>query len=116
MRSTNAVASRARRKKVLKQAKGMQQNRRRSYKLAKQAVTRAGQYQYRDRRNKKRDLRRLWIKRINNAVRLADPEMTYSKFIKGLTDAGVTVNRKMMSELAVNHPSALAELIKVSKK
>lgn len=116
MRSTNAVASRQRRKKVLKQTKGMQKAPRTSYKLGKQAVTRAGQYAYRDRKVRKRDFRSLWIKRINNGVRIADPSMTYSRFIAGLTKAGVTVNRKIMAELAVNEPKALAELVKIAKK
>lgn len=116
MRSTNAVASRARRKKILKQTKGMQKAPRTSYKLGKQAVTRAGQYAYRDRRVKKREFRKLWIKRINNGVRIADPEMTYSKFIAGLNKAGVKIDRKVMADLAVNEPKALAELVAIAKK
>lgn len=113
MRSTNAVASRNRRKKVLKQTKGMQKARRRSYRLGKQAVNRSLQYSYRDRRTKKRDFRKLWITRINAAVR--EHGMTYSSFINKLTKAEVKVDRKMLAELAVNEPAAFAAVVKAVK-
>ena len=114
MRSTNAVPRRNKHRKMLKQAKGMQHNRRSSYRAAKQGVTRALQYAYRDRRNRKRDFRRLWITRINAATR--QHGMSYSVFINGLTKAGVDVDRKVLAELAVNEPKAFEELVKLAAK
>lgn len=113
MRVKRGVTARARHKKVLKQAKGMQHNRTRSYRLAKQAVIRALQYAYRDRRNRKRDLRQLWITRINAAAR--ENGTTYGKLISGLKKSNITLDRKILSELAVTEPKSFAEVVKSSK-
>jgi large subunit ribosomal protein L20 len=91
----------------------MQHNRTRSYRLAKQAVIRALQYSYRDRRNKKRDLRGLWITRINAAAR--EHGVTYGKFIAGLKAANIELDRKVLSELAVNEPKAFEAIVKSVK-
>lgn len=91
----------------------MQHNRTRSYRLAKQAVIRALQYAYRDRRNKKRDLRSLWITRINAAVR--EHGTTYGKFIAGLKGASIELDRKTLAELAVNEPKAFEAIVKSVK-
>jgi len=109
MRVKSGVTARNRHKKILKQAKGMQHNRTRSFRMAKQAVTRALEYQYRDRRNKKRDLRALWITRINAAARLEGT--TYGKLIAGLKASGVEVDRKVLAELAVNEPAAFKAIV-----
>src|SRR5690349_24184316 len=113
MRVKRGVTARAKHKKVLKLAKGMQHNRTRSYRLAKQAVTRALQYAYRDRRNKKRDLRGLWITRINAAAR--ENGTTYGKLIAGLKAAPIELDRKVLAELAVNEPKAFTAVIKEVK-
>ena len=113
MRVKRGVAARAKHKKTLKAAKGMQHNRTRSYRLAKQAVIRSLQYSYRDRRNKKRDLRGLWITRINAAAR--ENGTTYGKLIAGLKAAGVELDRKILSELAVNEPEAFTAVAKSVK-
>jgi large subunit ribosomal protein L20 len=113
MRIKRGVTARARHKKVLKAAKGMQHNRTRSFRLAKQAVTRALQYAYRDRRNKKRDLRALWITRINAAAR--ENDTTYGRLISGLKKAGVALDRKTLAELAANEPTAFAAVVKSAK-
>ena len=113
MRVKRSVTARNRHKKVLAQAKGMQHNRTRSYRLAKQAVTRALEYAYRDRRNRKRDLRSLWISRINAAARLEGT--TYGKLIAGLKAAHVELDRKVLAELAVNEPKAFAAIVKSAK-
>lgn len=113
MRVKRGVAARAKHKKILKAAKGMQHNRTRSFRLAKQAVIRALQYAYRDRRNKKRDLRGLWITRINAAAR--ENGTTYGKLIAGLKAANVELDRKVLAELAVNEPKAFAAIVKSAK-
>ena len=113
MRVKRGVAARAKHKKILKLAKGMQHNRTRSYRLAKQAVIRALQYTYRDRRNKKRDLRSLWITRINAAAR--EHGVTYGKFIAGLKAANIELDRKVLAELAVNEPKAFEAIVKSAK-
>lgn len=113
MRVKRGVAARAKHKKVLKAAKGMQHNRTRSYRLAKQGVIRALQYAYRDRRNKKRDLRGLWITRINAAAR--ENGTTYAKLIAGLKKSGIELDRKVLSELAVSEPQAFATIAKSLK-
>ncbi len=110
MRVKRGVTARARHKKILKAAKGMQHNRTRSFRLAKQGVIRALQYAYRDRRNKKRDLRGLWITRINAAAR--ENGTTYGVFIANLKKAEVAVDRKVLAELAVSEPKAFAALVK----
>jgi large subunit ribosomal protein L20 len=103
-RATNAVARRRRRKKVLKQAKGYWGRKHSSYRLANEQVMRSGNYAYRDRRRRKRDMRRLWIVRINAAARREG--MSYSELIHGLSEAGVDVNRKMLADIAVRDPEA----------
>lgn len=113
MRVKRGVPARAKHKKILKAAKGMQHNRTRSYKLAKQGVIRALQYAYRDRRNKKRDLRGLWITRINAAAR--ENGTTYGQLISGLKKAGVELDRKVLSELAVSEPKAFTAVAKSVK-
>lgn len=113
MRVKRGVTARAKHKKILKLAKGMQHNRTRSYRLAKQAVIRALQYAYRDRRNKKRDLRGLWITRINAAAR--EHGVTYGNFIAGLKKANIELDRKVLAELAVNEPAAFAAIVKSVK-
>ena len=104
---------RARRAKVMKLAKGYFGSKHRLYKTAKEQVMHSLKYAYRDRRQKKRDFRKLWITRINAACRQND--ISYSKFINGLNKAGVIINRKMLSELAITDSKAFAELVKVAK-
>lgn len=113
MRVKRSVTARARHKKVLAQAKGMQHNRTRSYRLAKQAVTRALEYAYRDRRNRRRDLRALWITRINAAARIEGT--TYGKLIAGLKTAKIELDRKVLAELAVSEPAAFTAIVKSVK-
>ncbi|OYX41581.1 50S ribosomal protein L20 [Candidatus Saccharibacteria bacterium 32-49-12] len=113
MRVKKSVTARNRHKKVLAQAKGMQHNRTRSYRLAKQAVTRALEYAYRDRRNLKRDLRALWITRINAAARLEGT--TYGKLIAGLKASKIELDRKVLAEIAVSEPKAFAAIVKSVK-
>ena len=113
MRVKRGVAARAKHKKILKAAKGMQHNRTRSFRLAKQGVIRSLQYAYRDRRNKKRDLRSLWITRINAAAR--ENGTTYGKLIAGLKKANVELDRKVLSELAANEPKAFVAVVKAAK-
>ena len=113
MRVKRGVPARAKHKKILKAAKGMQHNRTRSFRLAKQGVIRALTYAYRDRRNRKRDLRGLWITRINAAAR--ENGTTYGKLINGLKKAGVELDRKVLSELAVKEPKAFEAVVKSVK-
>ncbi|MEI6054218.1 MAG: 50S ribosomal protein L20 [Candidatus Saccharibacteria bacterium] len=113
MRVKRGVTATAKHKKIIKLAKGMQHNRTRSFRLAKQAVIKALQYAYRDRRNKKRDLRGLWITRINAAAR--ELGLTYGRFISGLKKANIQIDRKVLSELAVSEPTAFAEIAKKIK-
>jgi large subunit ribosomal protein L20 len=103
----------ARRKKVLKQAKGYFGSKHRLYKTSKEQVMHSLSYAYRDRRQVKRDMRKLWITRINAACRMND--ISYSKFINGLTKAGVSINRKMLSEIAINDETAFAGLVEIAK-
>ncbi len=107
------VARRRRRKRVLKRAKGFWGARSRLFKSAKETVIRAEAYATRDRRNRKRDFRRLWITRISAALYGGD--IPYSRFIAGLKRAGVDLNRKMMSELAIRNPEAFDELVELAK-
>ena len=113
-RVKNSVATRARRKKILKRAKGYFGSNHLLFKTAKEQVLRSLRYSYIDRKNLKSDYRKLWIKRINAACRLND--ISYSRFINGLNKAGVKINRKMLSELAINDPKAFSDLVKVSKE
>jgi len=110
MRVKRGVTARAKHKKILKQTKGMQHNRTRSFRMAKQAVIRALQYAYRDRRNKRRDLRRLWITRINAAARLNDT--TYGALMNNLKSKKIELDRKVLAELAVNEPAVFAAITK----
>ncbi len=112
-RSKTVVPGRARRKKVLKAAKGNFQGRRKLYKSALQTVQRAGQFAYEHRRLKKRDFRALWITRINAAARLNG--LSYSTLIAGLKKANVEVNRKLLADLAVRDAGAFAKLAEVAK-
>ena len=112
-RVKGSVATRARRKKILKLAKGYFGSKRSLFRTARQAVMKSLMYAYRDRRQRKRDFRRLWIVRINAATRLSG--LSYSKFMHGLKLAGVDVNRKMLAELACTDLPAFNELVEVSK-
>ncbi len=114
MRARYTVASRKRRKKVLQRAKGFHGARSLRIKTAREAVMHALKYAYNDRRKKKRDYRVLWITRINAFVRSHD--MTYSRFIEGLTKANIAVNRKMLSNLAIEDPSAFEKFIEIAKE
>lgn len=113
MRVKRGVTASARHKKVLKLAKGMQHSRTRSFRLAKQAVIKALQFAYRDRRNRKRDLRGLWITRINAAAR--ENGTTYGKLIAGLKAANIELDRKVLAELAVSEPKTFSEIAKNTK-
>jgi large subunit ribosomal protein L20 len=108
-RATNVPATRRRRKRVLKQARGYWGNKSRLYRFARDAVHRSGQYAYRDRRKKKTVWRQLWIVRINSACRAH--EISYSRFMNGLKVAGIELNRKALSELAIHEPEAFGVLV-----
>ena len=112
-RVKNGAVTKARHKKVLKAAKGYFGSKHRLYKSAKEQLMHSGQYAFRDRKQKKRDFRKLWITRINAACRQND--ISYSRFIEGLNKAGVEVNRKMLSEIAINDPKMFSEFVKVAK-
>ena len=112
-RVKNGAVTKARHKKVLKQAKGYFGSKHRLYKTAKEQLMHSGQYAFRDRKQKKREFRKLWITRINAACRQND--ISYSRFIEGLTKAGVEINRKMLSEIAINDPKAFTDLVKIAK-
>ena len=112
-RVKGGTVARARRKKILKEAKGYFGSKHRLYKTAKEQLLHSGVYAYRDRRQKKRDFRKLWITRINAACR--ENEISYSKFINGLNKAGLTINRKMLSELAIDSPKAFTDLVDIAK-
>ena len=113
-RVKNGAVTKARHKKVLKEAKGYFGSKHRLYKTAKEQLMHSGQYAFRDRKQKKRDFRKLWITRINAACRMND--ISYSRFIEGLTKAGVEINRKMLSEIAINNPTMFSELVKTAKE
>lgn len=112
-RVKNGAVTKARHKKVLKQAKGYFGSKHRLYKSAKEQLMHSGQYAFRDRKQKKREFRKLWITRINAACRQND--ISYSRFIEGLTKAGVEVNRKMLSEIAINDPKVFSEFVKIAR-
>ena len=112
-RATNAVARRRRRKKTLAQAKGYYGRKHSSYRFANEQLMRSGMYAYRDRRNRKRDFRRLWITWINAAAR--QHGMSYSQFMHGLGEAGVEVNRKMLADIAYGDAQAFAGLVSKAK-
>ena len=112
-RVTRGVTSHAKHKKVLKRAKGFYGRRKNTIRAAKAAVDRAAQYAYRDRKNRKRSFRALWIQRINAAVR--EHGLTYGRFIDGLGKAGVEVDRKVLADLAVSEPAAFAALVEKAR-
>ena len=112
-RVKGGTVARNRRKKVLKEASGYFGSKHRLFKTAKEQLLHSGVYAYRDRRQKKRDFRKLWITRINAACR--ENEISYSKFINGLNKAGLAVNRKMLSELAIDNPKAFSDLVVIAK-
>lgn len=114
MRSVNHVASRAKKKKVFKQAKGYFGRRKNVWTVTKNAVEKGMQYAYRDRKAKKREFRALWIQRINAAVREYD--LSYSQFMNGLKKANIDINRKVLADLAMNHPEAFKEVVGKVKK
>jgi large subunit ribosomal protein L20 len=114
MRVKRGVASHAKHKKLMAQTKGMSKIRRSSVKAAKQAVLKALSYGYRDRRNKKRDFRSLWITRINAAA--AEHGLSYSQFMGQVKKAGVMIDRKILAELAVNQPAAFKAVVDAVKK
>ena len=112
-RATNAVASRRRRKKIIKLARGFWGRRNRLFRTAQEAVNRSLAYAYRDRRQRRRDFRRLWITRINAAARLNG--LTYGKLIHGMKLANIEIDRKALAELAINDPTAFAAVAETEK-
>ena len=111
-RVSNGKTRRARHKKILKAAKGYYGRRKNTIRTAMQAVEKAGQYAYRDRRARKRDFRGLWIQRINAAVREAtDQQMTYARFMDGVHKAGIELDRKVLADLAVHEPDAFKAIV-----
>lgn len=113
-RVKRAVSANKKRRTVLNRAKGYYGAKSRSYRAAKEQVQHSLQYAYRDRRNKKREIRRLWITRINAAARING--MSYSVFMNGLKKTGITLDRKVLSEMAISDPAAFASLCEISKK
>lgn len=114
MRVKRGVPAHAKHKKTLAAAKGMQHYRTRSYRLAKQGVIKSLRYAYRDRRNKKRDFRSLWITRINNASR--ELGLSYSQLINGMKKKGINLDRKVLADLAVNNPDAFKAIVNTVKE
>lgn len=112
-RVKGGTVTRVRRKKTIKLAKGYFGSKSTLYKVAKQQVMKSGQYSFRDRRQRKRDFRKLWITRINAAARQHD--MSYSRLMNGLKVAGIDINRKMLSEIAISDDKAFAELVNIAK-
>lgn len=112
-RVKNGAVVKARRKKILKEAKGYFGSKHRLFKTAKEQVMHSHVYAYRDRRQNKRNFRKLWIVRINAACR--ENEISYSRFINGLSKAGITVNRKMLAEIAIDSPKAFTDLVVIAK-
>jgi large subunit ribosomal protein L20 len=112
-RVKGGTAARARRKSILKEAKGYFGSKHRLFKTAKEQVQHSGVYAFRDRRQKKRDFRKLWITRINAACR--ENDISYSKFMNGLSKAGLAVNRKMLSEIAIDNSESFKDLVVIAK-
>ena len=108
-RVKRGVTTHARHRKIIKKAKGYYGRRKNTFRIANQAVEKAGQYAYRDRRTRKRNFRALWIQRINAGVR--EHGLTYSRFISGLAKAGIEVDRKVLSDLAIHEPEAFKALV-----
>ena len=113
-RVKRSVAARKKRKATLKEARGYWGRKHSSYRFAKEQVQRSGAYAYRDRRNRKRDFRRLWITRINAAARREG--LSYSELIHGLSTAGIEVNRKMLADIAVNDPEAFRRFAELARE
>ena len=113
MRVKTGVVRRRRHKKLLKQARGFYSGRRKHFRKAKEQLERSLVYAYRDRRQKKRDFRRLWITRINAACRLND--ISYSKFIHGLNKAGIELDRKILADMAMNDAAAFTKVVEAAK-
>ncbi len=113
-RVKGAVTTRARRRKVIKQAKGYFGTKSINFKVAKQAVMKSLQYAYRDRKANKRNFRKIWITRINAAARING--MSYSKFMNGLKLSGIELNRKVLADMAINDPGGFASLVEQAKK
>ena len=114
-RVKGGTVTHARHKKILKAAKGYYARRGSSFRVATQAVYKANQYATRDRKARKRNFRALWIQRINAGVREVDGDMTYSRFINGLTRAGIEVDRKVLADLAVNEPAAFQVIVEKAR-
>lgn len=114
-RNTSAVPRHRKKKKILRAARGYWGGRSKLWRIAKNAVERGWQYAYRDRKQRKREFRRLWITRINAAVREHDGELNYSRFMNGLRRSGVEVNRKVLADLAVHDAAAFAQLVRQAK-
>ena len=114
-RTTSSPARNKRKKKIFRVAKGYFGGRKNLYRTAKDAVEKGWQHAYRDRKNKKRTFRALWIQRINAAVRAHDSDMTYSRFINALSLAGIEVDRKVLADLAVHEPEAFAAIVDQAK-
>ncbi len=114
-RTKGGTVTHRRHKKVLDAAKGYFDRRSRTFKVAKQAVDKANQYATRDRKARKRNFRALWIQRINAGVRALDADLTYSKFINGLSKAGIEVDRKVLADLAVHEPEAFSAIVAKAK-
>lgn len=112
-RVKGGTVARARRKKVLKEAKGYFGSKHRLFKTAHEQLMHSGQYAFRDRRQNKRNFRKLWITRINAACR--ENEISYSRFIEGLNKAGIEINRKMLSEIAINDSASFTEMVTIAK-
>lgn len=115
MRVKGGTVTHRRHKKVLDAAKGYYDRRSKTFKVARQAVDKANQYATRDRKNRKRNFRSLWIQRINAGVRALDADLTYSKFINGLSKAGIEVDRKVLADLAVHEPEAFSAIVDKAK-
>ncbi|SEQ03985.1 50S ribosomal protein L20 [Thalassovita taeanensis] len=114
-RVKGGVVTHARHKKIIKAAKGYYGRRKNTFRTATQAVDKANQYATRDRRVRKRNFRALWIQRINAAVRAHDEALTYSRFINGLSLAGIEVDRKVLADLAVHEPAAFSAIVDQAK-
>ncbi len=114
-RTKGGTVAHARHKKIIKAAKGYYGRRSTNFKTATQAVDKANQYATRDRKQRKRNFRALWIQRINAAVRAHDEALTYSRFINGLAKAGIEVDRKVLADLAVNEPAAFGSIVDKAK-
>ena len=112
-RVKRGVTAHAKHKKVLKAAKGFYGRRKNTIRIAKQAVEKSLQYAYRDRKNRKRNFRALWVQRINAAVR--EHGLTYARFIDGINKAGVTIDRKVLSDMAIHEPAAFAAIVAQAK-